>query len=173
MAIFNNKTLSVIRQRMFIDGFNNVHSNYTTPYTITPFVTLHSGMQPPANQVNAIWEFYNANNTSFLGGMDASITEAGTSSFTISATTSSVMINDGTANWAILWSRRITPENTGSLATLTIESFADSIPPTDQFIVVPVSDITTSTGVVRVNNTNVVADSVTTISEITLTLGMA
>ncbi len=171
MATFNTSALRVIRERMFIDTYyTSGTSNFTNPTSFTSFVTLHSGSQPTANQVKDNWTSYNFDNSSFLAGGLVGIQETSTSSFTITATTSTVANRSGTATWAILWSRRLTAL-ASSLATLTTSSFTSTTPPTNIFTVVPVSDITTTTGVVRINDQNVVAGQVSTISEVTFTLG--
>jgi hypothetical protein len=169
MALFNNAALTVLRERMFTDGFT-YDTGSTSPTSLTAFITLHSGNQPTANDVKNSWSSYNWNNESFLGGSLVALTESSTASFTIQTTTSTIANRSGTSTWAILWSRRLTPL-ASSLATLTTSSFTSTNPPTSQFFVVPVSDITTTTGVVRINDQNVVSGQVSTISEITLTIG--
>jgi hypothetical protein len=169
MAIFNNTSLQVLRERMFLDGFTR-STSFTAPTSFTAFVTLHSGVQPTANEVKNNWTSYNWDNASFLGGLNVSLVETSTSSFTIQTTTSTVANRSGTSTWATFWSRRLTSTAT-SLTTLTTSSFTATTPPTVQFFVVPVSDITTTTGVVRINDQNVVAGQVSTISEVTLTIG--
>lgn len=167
MALFNNAALQVLRERMFIDGFTYSTSD---PTFLTSFLTLHSGNQPTANDVKNNWTLYNWDNETFLGGSSVALTKSSTSSFTIQTTTSTIANRSGTSTWAILWSRRLTSSAT-SVTTLTTSSFTSTIPPTNQFVVVPVSDITTTTGVVRINDQNVVSGQVSTISEITLTIG--
>lgn len=171
MALFNETTLRVLRERMFIDGFTTQgYHSYTNPSSFTSFVTLHSGVQPTANDVKNNWSSYNWDNSNFLAGVPVSLVETSTSSFTLQTTTSTIANRSGTATWATFWSRRLTPTATG-LTTLTTSSFTSTNPPTNHFFVVPISDITTTTGVARINDQNVVADQVSTISEVTLKLG--
>jgi hypothetical protein len=171
MALFNTVVLQTLRERMFIDGYyTESFQNYSNPTSFTSFVTLHSGSQPTANDVRDNWSTYNYDNSSFLAGGLVGIQETSTSSFTIVSTTSTTANRSGTATWAILWSSRLTSTAT-SLATLTTSSFTGATPPTNIFTVVPVSDITTTTGVIRINDQNVVAGQVSTISEVTFTIG--
>lgn len=172
MALFNETTLRVLRERMFINGFTTINTDpsYSNITSFTGFVTLHSGVQPTANDVKNNWSSYNWDNASFLGGLNVSLIETSTSSFTIQTTTSTVANKSGTATWATFWSPRISTTSSG-MATLTTSSFTSTNPPTNHFFVAPISDITTTTGVVRINDQNVVAGQVSTISEVTLKLG--
>lgn len=171
MALFNTVVLQTLRERMFIDGYYTFgYTNFSNPTSFTSFVTLHSGSQPTANDVRDNWLTYNYDNSSFLAGGLVGIQETSTASFTIVSTTSTIANRSGTATWAILWSPRLTP-TASSLTTLTTSSFTATTPPTNIFTVVPVSDITTTTGVVRINDQNVVVGQASTISEVTFKLG--
>ena len=171
MALFNETTLRVLRERMFINGFYaESYTNYSNLTSFTAFVTLHSGVQPTANDVKNNWSSYNWDNSSFLGGLSVSLVETSTSSFTLQTTTSTVFNKSGTATWATFWSPRTSTTSSG-MAVLTTGSFTSTNPPTNHFFVAPISDITTTTGVVRINDQNIVADQVSTISEVTLRLG--
>jgi hypothetical protein len=173
MALFNKTALKVLREKLFINGFRSDSSWWATKWSsFTGFVTLHSGTQPTANDVKNNWPSYNWDNPSFLGGLNVSLAETSTSSFTLQTTTSTVANKSGTADWAIFWSGRLDPTTSSNyIVTLTTSSFTSSTPPSNYFFVVPVSDITTTTGVVRINDQNVVAGQISTISEVTLTLG--
>jgi hypothetical protein len=172
MALFNETALRVLRERMFINGFNttNTDPSFSNITSFTAFVTLHSGIQPTANDVKNNWGSYNWDNASFLAGLSVGLVETSTSSFTIQTTTSTVANRSGTATWATFWSPRTSTTSSG-MATLTTSSFTSTNPPTNHFFVAPISDITTTTGVVRINDQNVVAGQVSTISEVTLKLG--
>lgn len=165
MALFNESALRVLRERMFGAGLLGGRST-----SIPTFITLHSGVQPTANDVKNNWTSYNWDNASFLGGLPIVISKTSTSSFTLQTTTSTIANRSGTATWAAIWSRRESSTST-NLVTLTTGSFTSTNPPTNHFFVVPISDITTTTGVVRINDQNVAAGQATTISEITLKLG--
>jgi hypothetical protein len=166
MAIFNRTALIVLRERMFAVGLSASGRSTSIP----TFVTLHSGIQPTANEVKNNWSSYNWNNESFLAGVPAVINKTSTSSFTLQTTTSTVANRSGTATWATFWSRRQTSTST-SIVTLTTSSFTSTNPPTNHFFVVPISEITTTTGIVRINDQNIIAGQQSTISEVTLTLG--
>ena len=171
MAIFSENVKELIREKMISDSFwYDAPVGFSNHPEIGCFVTIHSGVQPLANNVNDNWATYNWSNTTFLGGVEATIVETSTSSFTIQATTSTLADRTGGATWAALWSRRLTPLGTSN-QTLTTSSFTATSVPTSMFMIVPVSDVTTTTGVVRMNSTATVAGSAFTLSEITLTLG--
>lgn len=171
MALFNETTLRVLRERMFVDAFYTPTSHtFTNPSSFTAFVTLHSGVQPTANDVKNNWSSYNWSNSDFLGGLPVSLVETSTSSFTLQTTTSTIANRNGTSTWAIFWSRRLT-STSSSLVTLTTSSFTSTNPPTNYFFVVPVSNITTTSGVVRMNDQNITSGQVSTVSEVSLRLG--
>ena len=170
MAMFSSGILELIREKMVTDSFwDDPELSYLNSPSVPCYLTIHSGVQPSANTVNNNWETYNWGNATFLGGVNVTLVETSTSSFTISATTSSIVNNTGSAEWAAIWSRRISPFAGNQV--LTTSSFTATIVPTSIFMIVPVSDITTTTGVVRINDSSVIAGGSFTISEITLKLG--
>lgn len=172
MAIFNETALKVLRERMFISGMyvSQYAPTYENISQFSTYVTLHSGVQPTANDVKNNWSSYNWNNSNFLGAASVGLKETGTSSLILISLTTTTANRSGTATWATLWSIRKSTTASGTV-TYTTGSFTSVTPPTNHFFVVPISDITTTTGVVKMNDTNLVAGQVSTISDITLKLG--
>jgi hypothetical protein len=170
MAYFSSNLTLALANRMILDTLDLVGT--TTAGTAADcFVTLHSGTQPTANTLLSDWTTYRWPAATFLGGVNCSIQTDSytTSSFTISAPVTLTGNNDGTAEWAVIWSTR-TAATGGSTTSRSTSSFTSSIP-TEQFFVVPVSSISTNTGIVRMNDTNISVGALSTVSEITFKLG--
>lgn len=170
MAIFSSNLALALTNRMIIDTLDLI-SNSSEGSSSDCFVTLHSGAQPTANDLLNDWNSYRWPASSFLGGTACviSLVDTNTPSFTINSPVTVTGNNNGTATWAVLWSTR-TADTGGSIVTRSTSSFTSTIP-TEQFFVVPVSDITTTTGIVRMNDTNITVGSASTVSDITFKIG--
>lgn len=162
MAIFHENILLLLRETMFIDLLGLPSSVSSEVSTRNIGITLHGGVQPTADQVLANWPNDSWSSADFLGYANNALLITSTSSLTLSYTTATNAIRSGTCTWAILWSSG-SVSSTSSVSAPTI--------PTDKFWVVPVSDITTTTGILRMNDTNMVADSSTTVTDLSLVLG--
>jgi len=167
MALFNSALAGLFRERAIIDAFDLDTGDVNT--SADCFVTLHSGDQPTANDLDTNWTSYRWPASSFLGGVAVTLQESGSYSISTNPTYTVTANNNGTATWAVLWSTR-TAETGGSVTTRSTSSFTSAIP-TQQFFVVPVSDYTTSTGIVRMLDTNMVQGSVSTITDVTMIIG--
>ena len=160
MAIFHYKTVQLARQMMITDTFGG---NSTTDPTSCVFkASLHAGLQPTANDVADNWPNYTSTSTDYLGFVSGTLLEVSTSSFTLQTLTTATATGSGTATWAILWNRGV---SVGSLASDTL--------PTTAFWVVPVCDVTTSTGVVILLDTNLTSGQTFSLADVTLKLGGA
>lgn len=160
MALFHQNILPLLRETMFIDMLRPSSDNKYT--TATTGMALFSGVQPTANEVYNNWPEHSWTSTNFLGYVNGTILKTSTSSFTLEYIVSTTAKNSGTCTWAILWSSA-NVTSTSSIHSPTI--------PTSNFWVVPVADITTSTGVVKLNDVNMVAGQITTITDVSLVLG--
>lgn len=160
MALFHYKTVQLARQMMITDTFGSTNS--TNPTSCIFKASLHAGSQPTANDVADNWPSYTSTSTDYLGFVSGTLLEVSTSSFTLQTLTTATATASGTATWAILWNRGV---SVGSLASDTL--------PTTAFWVVPVCDVTTSTGVVVLNDTNLTSGQTFTLSDVTLKLGGA
>lgn len=160
MAIFHANILPLLSETMFLDMLRaSTDDEYTTA---TTGISLYQGTQPTANYVNDNWPEHSWDSVDYLGFVKGNILKTSTSSYTLQYLVSTTSEKSGTCTWAILWSSG-SVSSTSSIASGTI--------PTTNFWVVPASDITTSTGVVKLNNANLVAGQITTVTDISLVLG--
>ena len=160
MAIFHHNTVQLARQSMITDTLGS--SETTDPTSCSLKAALYAGSQPTANDVAANWPSYTSTSTDYLGFVSGTLLEVSTSSFTLQTLTTATATASGTATWAILWNRGV---SVGSLASDTL--------PTTAFWVVPVCDVTTSTGVVILNDTNLTSGQTFSLADVTLKLGGA
>ena len=161
MAIFHHNIIQLARQTMITDTLGGYGGPDAT-YCFTK-VSLYAGVQPTANDVADNWPSYTSTSTDYLGFIpSATLSEVSTSSFTLAALTTATATRSGTAAWAILWNKDI---SNGSLATDTL--------PTNAFWVVPVCDVTTSTGIAILLDTNLTSGQTFTLADVTLKLGGA
>jgi hypothetical protein len=161
MAIFHHNIIQLARQTMITSTLDTTDG--VVGFQCSTKVSLYAGLQPTANDVAANWPSYTSTSTDYLGFIpSALLTEVSTSSFTLAALTTATATGSGTATWAILWNKDI---SNGSLDTDTL--------PTSAFWVVPACDITTSTGVAILLDTNLTSGQTFTLADVTLKLGGA
>lgn len=160
MAIFHQNTVQLARQTMITDTLG--HPNIPNPGSCSLRASLYAGEQPTANNVAANWAGYSSTNTDYLGYVEGTLLEVSTSSFTLQAVQSATATRSGTATWAILWGAGV---SSGSMSSDTL--------PTSAFWVVPVCDVTTSTGVAVLLDTNLTSGQTFTLADVTLKLGGA
>lgn len=171
MALFDSNLALALTNRMIIDTLD-LTVNTDAGSAADCFITLHSGAQPTANDLLNDWNSYRWPASSFLGGASCSIELVSPSNTTFTLSTGQVNVpanNNGTATWAVIWSTRSYPTS-GTVVTRSTGSFVSSIP-TEQFFVVPVSSNTATTGIVRMQSTDMTVGSYSTISEITFQIG--
>ena len=162
MALFHYNTVQLARQAMITDTLGAPNGERNSTYCTTK-ISVYAGSQPPANDIAANWTSYTSTNTDYLGFIPSAVlSEVSTSSFTLQTLTTATATRSGTATWAILWNKDI---SNGSLATDTL--------PTSAFWVVPVCDVTTSTGVAILLDTNLTSGQTFTLADVTLKLGGA
>lgn len=113
-------------------------------------ITVYSGIQPTAQQVEANWTSYKSSNSICLAHYSGSVAPAfnynsGTLTYyftnTLNAITTTAL-NSGSATWAIIWTAQ------------TVDISLTSIPSLGRFVVVPVS---TNSGVGIIRYTSVTA----------------
>lgn len=125
-------------------------------------VTVFSGSQPSAATIASNWTNYN---TTFLAHWQTvqikhtNYNTTGSFLELYAPVGSSTAANSGTASWAIMWPNSTTQANVSS-STL----------PSNQFIVVPVSD-TAGNGVIRFINNVLVSGSSYQINDVLITPG--
>lgn len=146
-----------------MDPPNSFHiSAYPTQ---TRTVTFHSGTQPTANQVVSGWTNYCSTNSTFLAIKDIVIKEVSTASFTLNVITTGTTIRSGTATWAIIYNTSTSVTSATTTASMLLSGTAGT-----PIVVVPVSDINTTTGVIKLNSANLIANSIFTITDFTMIL---
>ena len=160
MALFHYKTIQLARQMMITDTLGS--SDSTNPISCDLKASIHAGVQPTANDVADNWSNYTSTSTDYLGFVSGTLLEVSTSSFTLQTVTTATAAGTGVATWAILWNRSV---SAGALASATL--------PTRAFWVVPVCDVTTSTGVAILLDTNLTSGQTFTLADVTLKLGGA
>jgi hypothetical protein len=160
MALFHYNTVQLARQSMITDTLGS--SDTSDPTSCDLKAAIYAGAQPTANDVAANWSSYKSTSTDYLGFVSGTLLEVSTSSFTLQTLTTATAAGSGTATWAILWNRGV---SAGSMASATL--------PTSAFWVVPVCDVTTSTGVAILLDTNLTSGQTFTLADVTLKLGGA
>ncbi len=175
MALFHPNLVRLMREKIFTD-YNTLAAYQNNTVSTVKIVSFHSGSQPTANEVVAGWSStYNSTKDSFLaltGAITFIETKSGTGtdySYTLNSVVSNnVAIRPGTATWAIIYEENFTQSITS--ATLTATSI---VPVSIGLMVVPVSDVTTSTGVFKLLDNNLVSGGTFTITDFTLTFDVA
>ena len=146
---------------MLTDPLNG-YLYYGTAYQ-TRSISLHSGTQPTANQVVSGWTNYCSTNSTYLAVKDIIILETATASFTLNGITTGQALRSGVATWAIIY------DNSGYTSATTTASLNLAVGGTP-IMVVPVSDINTTTGVIKLSNATLVANSTFTVTDFTMIL---
>lgn len=112
-------------------------------------ITVYSGVQPTAAEIEANWSLYKSTNSNFLGHFTGAVWSQ-PSSLIASITTFPGAVqasNSGTAAWCIIWT--INP---------ALSEMGSSAIPSTSFIVGPVTTLV-GTGVVRFNSTTFTANT--------------
>ena len=106
------------------------------------------------------------------GGITFLETKSGTGtdySYTLQAVVPNIVaMRSGTATWAIIYEENYTQSITSATLTATT-----TVPVSIGLMVVPVSDLTTSTGVFKLLNNNLVNGGTFTITDFTLSFDIA
>lgn len=175
MALFHPNLVQLMREKLFTDlGTSGARQAYDI--STVKLISFHSGNQPTANEVVTNWaSTYNSSKDTFLALTDmVSFSESkngtGTDySYILSnVVTGNYAIRSGTATWAIIYEDSTLQSITS--ATLTATS---TVPANVGLMVVPVSDVNTSTGVFKLLNNNLIGGSTFTITDFTLTFDVA
>lgn len=161
MAIFHQNTVQLARQSMITDTLGGI-ANSGNPISCYLKAALYAGSQPTANDIADNWNGYTSTSTDYLGFVTGTLLEVSTSSFTLQTLTTATAAGTGIATWAVLWNGGV------SVSSMDSETL-----PTSAFWVVPVCDITTSTGVVILNDANLTTGQTFTLTDVTLKLGGA
>ena len=151
MATFNTEAKTLVMRRTFDLIFTpqqkenmNTSAVWSRTYPARS-ITVYSGVQPTAQQVEANWGSYKSSNSSCLahyssgvtfGYNDATLTYYFTNTSNAITTTA---LNSGTATWAIIWSAS------------SVDVSLTSIPASSKFIIVPVTN-TAGIGIIRYSN---------------------
>lgn len=151
MATFNTAAKTLVIRRTFDLIFTpqqkenmNTSAVWSRTYPARS-ITVYSGVQPTAQQVEANWGSYKSSNSSCLahyssgvtfGYNDATLTYYFTNTSNAITTTA---LNSGTATWAIIWSAS------------SVDVSLTSIPASSKFVVVPVTN-TAGVGIIRYSN---------------------
>ena len=151
MATFANGAKQLITRRTFDMIFTpeEIYGAFLSsdPSTRTypqRAITVYSGVQPTAQQVEANWLNYKSSNSNCLAHYSGSVAptftyNSGTLTYYFTNTSNAITataLNSGSATWAIIW-----------MAT-TVDISLTSIPALSRFVVVPVTT-NSGTGIIR------------------------
>lgn len=122
-------------------------------------ISIYSGAQPTAAQVEASWSTYNSSKSIFLLHFETGVAwgrRAADASIAITKyPPTRVALNSGTATWAICWGSTVA---LATVASSTLPSVSNG------FAVVPVSSLA-GNGIIKLTDTNIVAGSSYTIRD--------
>lgn len=158
MAIFSPTIASMMREKMITDGLGPIVSTYSDTEnqpvgSIGINISLHSGPQPTANQVSSDWNTYKSTILAYNTASYVTIFESTNATYACDPQYIK-NVNTGTASWAILWSRSHISGRDSIIGANGGYGYGGLLP-ADAFMVVPVSDLTTTTGVIKVFSTGV------------------
>ena len=176
MALFHPNLVRLMREKLFTDLGTSAAEQDFSDGTVK-VVSFHSGPQPTANDAITNWgTTYHSSSTTFLAitsSLTFNETKNGTGtdySYTLDQVyPSNTAFRAGTATWAIIY------QNATSIAITSATLQAASTVFTSGYgiMVVPVSDLTTSTGVFKLLDNKLVPGGTFTITDFTLTFDIA